>query len=387
MMTSITFCTAMLGMFMAVPLFVIARNRSANMWLGMFVFSLASLCFADLYSYYPGMFGVFDWPLALLGPCYYCYVRSMVGLGNGRRQAVHFLPLLLFAGFLLYLNLGTPFGARAPMMEVAFNVVLLAIQVLCFGYAFASLFQMRLHRRRVRENFSSTRQRDLNWLTSLSMVILALLIIWIPATTVGGVFLWALCIGRLALLYFVGWFGLRSFPVFMPQPEAAALTPVPVPVPVPVAAPAAIVAVAEPVAPPAPESTEKYARSGMTDAASEMIGQRLVRRIAHHRDYLENDINLAELAGRIGATPQLLSQYLNNVLGLNFFDYINGLRVAEVQKKMLEPEHAGANLLELALSCGFNSKSTFNASFKRVAGVAPSAWRAEHTKMAAATPV
>ena len=363
---NLTFCTAIMGLFMTVPMFVMARSRPANLWLGLFVYALSSLCFADLYQRHPELYGLFDWPLAGLGTFFYMYVRSMIGLGVGRRQAWHVVPLLLFCGLLLWMRLTMPLdgprGGSSPTMRMVFGLSLLACQLLCFFYGFATIYLLHRHRRRVRENFSSAENRDLRWLTALSSAILLLLLIWVPATLLRGAFLWSLLFGRLALLFFVGWFGLRSLPVFMPQLDRAPAAPE-----------------------PAPE-TEKYARSGMTEAASELIGERLVRRVAHHRDYLVNDLTLAELAERIGATPQLLSQYLNHVLGLNFFDYVNGLRVAEVQRKMLESEHAGATLLDLALACGFNSKSTFNASFKRVTGMAPSAWRAGQARSPAAAP-
>ncbi|MFL6657046.1 MAG: helix-turn-helix domain-containing protein, partial [Massilia sp.] len=317
------------------------------------------LCFADLYSDEPGLFGVFDWPLASMGPFYYLYVRSMTGLPNGRRQSVHFIVQLWLFGVLLWMRHAMPAGGpfSSTLLSAVFGMTLLLCQVLCFGYAILTFRLLHQHRRRVRENFSSTGERDLKWMLCLSGVILALLLIWIPATLYGRWVIWLLCAGRLGLLYFVGWYGLRSLPVLLPEPVAA---------PMPAAA-----SVAE-----APAG-EKYARSGMTEAASELIGERLMRRVGQHRDYLENDLTLTQLAERIGATPQLLSQYLNHVLGLNFFDYVNGLRIAEVQKRMQVPEHAGSTLLELALACGFNSKSTFNASFKRVTGMAPSAWRAQ----------
>ena len=121
--------------------------------------------------------------------------------------------------------------------------------------------------------------------------------------------------------------------------------------------------------------TDKYVRSGMTDATQQLIGERLVRRMSFERDYLDCEVKLTDLAERIGTSPQLLSQYLNHVLGLNFFDYINGLRVAEVQRMMVDLSKANQTLLEMAFAAGFNSKSTFNASFKKVTGMAPSSWR------------
>ena len=117
----------------------------------------------------------------------------------------------------------------------------------------------------------------------------------------------------------------------------------------------------------------------MTDAATELIAQRLEQRMQGTHDYLESDITLAQLAERIGTSPQLLSQYLNHVLGTNFFDYINGLRVAEVQRNLRDREIAGQSLLQLAFAAGFNSKSTFNAAFKKMTGLTPSTWRAALT--------
>ena len=95
--------------------------------------------------------------------------------------------------------------------------------------------------------------------------------------------------------------------------------------------------------------TQKYARSGMTAAAEALIGQRLAQRMQGQRDHLESDLTLAELAGRIGTSPQLLSQYLNDRLGLSFFDYVNGLRVAEVQALLADPARAKTPVLHLAL--------------------------------------
>jgi AraC-like DNA-binding protein len=130
--------------------------------------------------------------------------------------------------------------------------------------------------------------------------------------------------------------------------------------------------------PPAEAPARKYERSGMTDAAQSEIGARLARRLLQQRDFLEPDLKLGELAERIGTSPQLLSQYFNDVLGQTFFDYVNAQRVAEVQRMMALPEHADSNLLELAHGAGFNSKTTFNGAFKKVSGLSPSAWRKAH---------
>jgi AraC-like DNA-binding protein len=223
-----------------------------------------------------------------------------------------------------------------------------------------------------------------------------MLVIWIPAVLFGGMLLWFLGVGRLVLFYFVGWYGMRQTIVFLPLMQYSNLIHIEQPesklpnasehsiqsqnitssdstdtLPLQVfAATNADEGLAQDLANP-----DKYLRSGMTDAAQQLIGERLVRRMSFERDYLDSEVKLTDLAEGIGTSPQLLSQYLNHVLGLNFFDYINGFRVAEVQRMMADSTNTKLTLLELAFAAGFNSKSTFNASFKKVTGMAPSSWR------------
>lgn len=121
----------------------------------------------------------------------------------------------------------------------------------------------------------------------------------------------------------------------------------------------------------------------MTEAASQLIGKRLEHWVAQERGYLDPDIKLSELAERIGTSSQLLSQYLNEVLGSSFFDWINALRVAEIQKMMRDPGNDARTLLDLAFAAGFSSKSTFNTSFKKISGLAPSRWRTEYARTSA----
>jgi AraC-like DNA-binding protein len=65
---------------------------------------------------------------------------------------------------------------------------------------------------------------------------------------------------------------------------------------------------------------------------------------------------------------------------LSFFDYINALRVAEIQNMLRDPGNGKRTLLELAFAAGFSSKSTFNTSFKKISGLAPSVWRSQHAR-------
>jgi AraC-like DNA-binding protein len=224
------------------------------------------------------------------------------------------------------------------------------------------------------------------------MSFIALLILWFPANLVGGFWQLLLILGRLITLYFVGWFGLRQTAVFM-SPIAADEADN---INLATATEDDKAFITLPFEPASPAdkpfsgdtdslAADKYARSGMTEAVSRLIGERLERWVAHDRGYLDSDIKLMELAELTGTSSQLLSQYLNDVLGLSFFDYVNGLRVSEIQKMMRDRVNDTRTLLDLAFAAGFSSKSTFNTSFKKISGLAPSSWRSQHARTSGPT--
>lgn len=58
--------------------------------------------------------------------------------------------------------------------------------------------------------------------------------------------------------------------------------------------------------------------------------------------------------------------------GCSVVDYLNGVRVTEARKKLLNPE---MNVKDIALSVGYKSASYFNRQFKREFGITPVEYR------------
>lgn len=96
-------------------------------------------------------------------------------------------------------------------------------------------------------------------------------------------------------------------------------------------------------------------------------------RIEAHRWWRDPDLDLAELARRLGTNTAYLSRGLNEGLELGFAEAINGLRVEHVAARLRDG--AGGDILTLAIDAGFGSKATFNRVFKERFGVTPSAYR------------
>lgn len=89
--------------------------------------------------------------------------------------------------------------------------------------------------------------------------------------------------------------------------------------------------------------------------------------------YLKPEISLSSLAGEMGVKPYLLTQVLNQALGIKFYDLVNQRRITHVCALM--EKRPSSAVLELAFESGFNSKSTFNAAFKKYQQCTPSQYR------------
>jgi AraC-like DNA-binding protein len=68
-----------------------------------------------------------------------------------------------------------------------------------------------------------------------------------------------------------------------------------------------------------------------------------------------------------------ISRILIEAVGVNFFDFVNRHRATEARRLLV---HSDLSVLEIGLEVGFNSRSTFNAAFKKHVGSSPSAYRA-----------
>ena len=91
--------------------------------------------------------------------------------------------------------------------------------------------------------------------------------------------------------------------------------------------------------------------------------------------YLNTDLNLSVLANTLEISSGYLSQIINQKEGKSFYDFINSYRVEEVKHLIENPSFSHYSLLAIGLEAGFNSKSTFNATFKKQVGMTPSQYK------------
>ena len=96
------------------------------------------------------------------------------------------------------------------------------------------------------------------------------------------------------------------------------------------------------------------------------------------RLYRKPNLDLGTLANELGWQRNEVSAAINGHFRCNFYDFINGYRVAEAKRLLADPANSQLTILALGLQAGFNSKPTFNAVFKKKTGLTPSSWQKSH---------
>lgn len=298
---------------------------------------------------YPFLLGI-ELPFPLLhGVFLYLYVASLTNQLPARRSLLllHFLPAgstycYLVTFYLLpasekafvYRHGGTGFETFIAVKLVA--IILSGVLYLTWS----SILLLR-HRRRILDQFSYQSSIDLQW---LQLLIVGMGGIWILILFSDAI----LFAGVVVFVALIGFFGIRQSRIYAPEPAR----------------------------PPADPEKEKYAKSGLTGEMSDRLYAELRRAMAEDALYKRSDLSLDDLASKLKAHPNYLSQIINEREGKNFYDFVNHYRIGEFKRLLSEPANRNLTLLALALDCGFNSKSSFNRHFKKVTGQTPSEYLA-----------
>ncbi|RHX84330.1 helix-turn-helix domain-containing protein [Leptospira stimsonii] len=118
---------------------------------------------------------------------------------------------------------------------------------------------------------------------------------------------------------------------------------------------------------------KRYEKTQLGGLNLEAIRARLTELMEVEKIYREEELRMQDLAEKLLITPHQLSRILNETYEKNFNEFVNGFRVQEAKKILLEePEKT---ILSIGFEVGFNTKSTFNAQFLKISGMTPAEWR------------
>jgi len=122
-------------------------------------------------------------------------------------------------------------------------------------------------------------------------------------------------------------------------------------------------------------AARRYAKSGLGEEAMQRLLTRLHHAMNDRRVFLDPELSLPRLAEELGCSVNHLSQAINAGHSMSFFDYINQFRVTEAARMLRQKDCQFPAILDIALSVGFNSTSTFYTAFKKATGQTPAKYR------------
>lgn len=110
------------------------------------------------------------------------------------------------------------------------------------------------------------------------------------------------------------------------------------------------------------------------------VGSAVESYLQSQKPFLKARYGIQDLARETGISVHKISAYINRRHQMNFFNYINQLRINSFLDKIASNEQEQKTLEALAGECGFQGRSTFIRAFKKETGKTPSEYLANSTQ-------
>jgi AraC-like DNA-binding protein len=121
--------------------------------------------------------------------------------------------------------------------------------------------------------------------------------------------------------------------------------------------------------------TNKYKGSKLSNEQIKSYETAIIEAMDKDHLYKDPKLSIHKLAQELSIPRQYISEVLNVHLGKSFQDFINEYRVEAFIERLKKDQNGQFTLFGLASEVGFNSKSTFNAIFKKNKGLTPSQFK------------
>ncbi|WP_194778107.1 helix-turn-helix domain-containing protein [Pararhodonellum marinum] len=354
-----------------VVLFYPDRDKASNNLLAIFIFTAVILLLAPILQIQLGWkyVWIFHCTKFITISSLYLYIRSLSEEVSLKRTLKHFsfafayIPIALH--YVKYIQDKYQVTYEYAGGQDTYDQVLSFTNLIYIVfYVFLYFKAYRQHKARVQQNFSSEQKLGINWIKQLifgflgtviiSYTLLAYVLAYPDFSTKGCL------LNMVALtifLYFVTIKGKIS-------PEIYKLRKI-------------VTETSE-----ADAQTLKEASKNDPNGEQKSINPQLmsiaekVKETMKDEEFFRNEnVSIKELSETIGFQSYLVSQAINSVMGKTFFELINEERVNVAKRLLTDEKYDHLSLVGIGFESGFNSKTTFNTTFKKHTGMTPSEYK------------
>lgn len=124
-----------------------------------------------------------------------------------------------------------------------------------------------------------------------------------------------------------------------------------------------------------PENIETPSADFLSVEEAEEIHKSILAYLETEKPYIKSDFSMHDLCNHLNISRRKISYVLNDVIRKNFYGVINEYRIKEAEELLLRDSLNQMKIEVLGEMVGFQSKSSFNACFKKVTGMTPSEFR------------
>jgi len=349
------------GVFLAIVLQLIPnRNKSANNILSFILLIASIICVGRVLAFKYNSFLIVrigtlvDGTIYLFGPLLYLYFRRLLFKDKEayKLSFKHYILICLFGLYALWtftLNQG----------ELNINLRNGVLPKLFFLIELTGLFSMIFYTYKLTKLTSTYKKHEqsqiaynqniLNYIKRIIIAISIFISIWLFSFISGYAFKYyhplfnynMMWLSVSVFMFFIGFYSLT-------QPEIFRL--------------------------PMTLTVRKASRDRMPE--EDVIALRGILNIAMKKDelFLKPNLSLVMLAEHVNTSANNLSWYLNKIENKTFYYFINEYRINAFITKVHNNEHLTKTVLAMAFEAGFNTKSTFNKSFRSIINDTPASY-------------
>ncbi|WP_407483359.1 helix-turn-helix domain-containing protein [Elizabethkingia meningoseptica] len=362
-----------IGIFMVLllALFLITvktKHRLSNWLLAFFLFANAVDALKFLMRDFPVNYinlEAFRWSINyLVSASFYLYVLS-VCYANFRLKPKHLWHIIPFVAFNMYMMWGIYFVDRASKIQFINGIdkmplthfFYILFEVLFQVYFIASFLVIRKSKTIYLENYTNPNISVLNALYRITTLYYVLhfivLIRWIVTYFFGHgeIREWVVTLDGFSFLVCTCWYlfvGLNK-PEFFRGVNAQLV----------------------PIADVVPKQKSSPLLVEEKNREIESLKEFMVEK----EPYLDSSLTIQDLAEQLKMPVKDLSTLINLYMDKHFFDFVNEYRIEKAMQILKDPSQKQLTVLEILYQVGFNSKSSFNTSFKKYTGKTPTDFR------------